>query len=79
MKCSNCGTEIEKGLVFCQTCGQEVEMVPTYDLLDDELEALVIERKKKARKRKEVRKRNFGLIFTIFLIFDCRNKIYNGI
>lgn len=35
MRCPNCNTELEPGSLYCRKCGQEVQMVPDYDPLDD--------------------------------------------
>ncbi|MCR4648306.1 MAG: chitobiase/beta-hexosaminidase C-terminal domain-containing protein [Lachnospiraceae bacterium] len=31
MKCPNCGAHIEEGLLFCEVCGEEINIVPDYD------------------------------------------------
>lgn len=31
MKCANCGTELPEGKLFCEVCGEEVNIVPSYD------------------------------------------------
>lgn len=36
MKCSKCGAEIEVGSVFCKKCGEPVQMVPDYNVLEDD-------------------------------------------
>lgn len=36
MKCPKCGTEIKEGYLYCQKCGEEIMMVPDYEV---ELEA----------------------------------------
>lgn len=35
MRCPNCGEELDPGNVFCKKCGQEMQMVPDYDPLDE--------------------------------------------
>ena len=34
MKCANCGTEFEDGILFCPVCGKEVQWVPEYNTLE---------------------------------------------
>lgn len=41
MKCRYCGQEIPDGILYCENCGQEVQMVPDYNPLDDMLTAHV--------------------------------------
>lgn len=41
MKCMNCGTEIPEGQLICPGCGQEIQIVPDYNPLDDVLAAHV--------------------------------------
>ena len=36
MKCPNCGKEIEEGKLLCEHCGEEIKIVPDFDI---ELEA----------------------------------------
>lgn len=35
MRCPKCNTELEPGSLYCRKCGQEVQIVPDYDPLDD--------------------------------------------
>lgn len=32
MKCANCGTEIKAGRLYCEQCGEEIKIVPEFDL-----------------------------------------------
>ena len=41
MKCMNCGAEIPEDQLICPGCGQEVQIVPDYNPLDDVLAAQV--------------------------------------
>lgn len=41
MKCRYCGQEIPDGILYCEACGREVQMVPDYNPLDDMLTAHV--------------------------------------
>ena len=41
MKCNNCGATIPEGYLYCEKCGQEVQIVPDYNPLDDVLTAQV--------------------------------------
>ncbi|MGN0332123.1 MAG: chitobiase/beta-hexosaminidase C-terminal domain-containing protein [Lachnospiraceae bacterium] len=41
MKCRYCGYEIPDGILYCDRCGKEVQMVPDYNPLDDMLTAHV--------------------------------------
>ena len=37
MKCKKCGAEIPQGYVYCNVCGTEVQLVPDYNLLDEDI------------------------------------------
>lgn len=42
MKCIYCGEELNEGSVFCSHCGKEVQIVPDYNIYDDDyLKALL--------------------------------------
>lgn len=36
MKCVNCGAELKEGNVFCNNCGKETQIVPDYNVFEDE-------------------------------------------
>lgn len=77
MKCKKCGAEIPQGYVYCNICGSEVQLVPDYNLLDEDLlsgmlqEDAVSEKKSsKSRKKKPPRTNIFiwGSICMILFI-----------
>lgn len=37
MRCRNCGHEIPGGMLYCDVCGQDIQIVPDYNPLDDML------------------------------------------
>lgn len=37
MKCKKCGAELKKGNVYCSSCGAEIQIVPDYNALDDDI------------------------------------------
>ena len=37
MKCAKCGAELKVGCIYCSVCGQEAQIVPDYNLLEDDL------------------------------------------
>ena len=44
MKCIYCGSELKEGSLFCSHCGKEVQIVPVYNIYDDDyLKALLTE------------------------------------
>ncbi|MDD6037944.1 MAG: chitobiase/beta-hexosaminidase C-terminal domain-containing protein [bacterium] len=47
MKCSKCGKEISSGNIYCSHCGTEVQIVPDYNVMEDELFLNVMQQKKK--------------------------------
>ncbi|MBR5636989.1 MAG: chitobiase/beta-hexosaminidase C-terminal domain-containing protein [Pseudobutyrivibrio sp.] len=52
MKCKKCGAEIESKLLYCPNCGESIQLVPDYDVLEEELLSRVVEDKKKAKEDK---------------------------
>ncbi len=59
MKCERCGEEIEDGLVYCTKCGQAVQMVPDYNILEDDILPGILdeEKQEKARRIEEQNKK----------------------
>lgn len=49
MKCSKCGAEIEVGSVFCKKCGEPVQMVPDYNILEDDFLVSLLDEQKNAK------------------------------
>ena len=47
MICKKCGAEIENGLMYCPKCGESVQLVPDYNVLEEELLSRVVEDKDK--------------------------------
>ena len=37
MKCAKWGAELKVGCIYCSVCGQEAQIVPAYNLLEDDL------------------------------------------
>lgn len=52
MKCKKCGEEIESKLLYCPHCGEPIQLVPDYDVLEEELLSRVVEDKNKAKEDK---------------------------
>ena len=50
MKCKKCGAEIENGLMYCPECGESIQLVPDYNVLEEELLSKVVEDKNKSQK-----------------------------
>ena len=49
MKCSKCGAEIEVGSVFCKKCGEPVQMVPDYNILEDDFLVSLLDEQQNAK------------------------------
>ena len=43
MICNSCGKEIEAGRVYCPYCGKEIQLVPNYNVLEEELLSKIVE------------------------------------
>lgn len=56
MKCSKCGAEIRVGSVYCEACGEPAQIVPDYNILEDDFLVSILDEKKKeeeARRKME--------------------------
>lgn len=68
MKCAKCGAELKVGCIYCSVCGQEAQIVPDYNLLEDDFlkDLLKDEKKQKAVKKqtqpKKKRKKKMPVI-----------------
>ena len=60
MKCSKCGAEIDAGSVFCKKCGEPVQMVPDYNILEDDFLVSLLEEEKSAGKTEENQPKTAG-------------------
>lgn len=49
MKCSKCGAEIEVGSVFCKKCGEPVQMIPDYNILEDDFLVSLLDEQQNAK------------------------------
>lgn len=63
MRCPNCGEELKAGSIYCEKCGQELQIVPDYDPLDELLigrDSLLLEEETKKEKQpvKETKQEN---------------------
>ncbi|WP_028243771.1 chitobiase/beta-hexosaminidase C-terminal domain-containing protein [Pseudobutyrivibrio ruminis] len=52
MNCKKCGAEIENGLMYCPKCGESIQLVPDYNVLEEELLFKVVEDKNKSKEEK---------------------------
>lgn len=43
MKCVKCGAEIPKNCMYCKMCGKEVQLVPDYNFLEDDILSYIVE------------------------------------
>lgn len=57
MKCANCGAELKLGCVYCSVCGHEAQIVPDYNILEDDyLNHLMNAEEKEAHQKEEQRR-----------------------
>lgn len=49
MKCKYCDKEIESGLLYCPFCGKSVQLVPEYNVLEEELLSKIVEDKDRSK------------------------------
>lgn len=53
MKCANCGAELKLGCVYCSVCGHEAQIVPDYNVLEDDYLKNLMDEEDKARTQRE--------------------------
>lgn len=49
MRCANCGAEIKVGSVFCSECGKEAQIVPDYNVLEEDYLKVLLDEKQQTR------------------------------
>lgn len=53
MKCAKCGAELKVGCIYCSVCGQEAQIVPDYNLLEDDFLKEVLKEETQPAKAEE--------------------------
>lgn len=56
MKCAKCGAELKVGCIYCSVCGQEAQIVPDYNLLEDDLLKELLNQEKKQNNTNQQKK-----------------------
>lgn len=56
MKCAKCGAELKVGCIYCSVCGQEAQIVPDYNLLEDDLLRDLLREEKKQNTQNQQKK-----------------------
>ncbi len=86
MVCRNCGSRIPEGRLFCQFCGEEVQLVPEYSSDDMqririrlENEQRELERIKREEAAKERIRRNRPGLLTVFLSTVVASAVAAGL
>ena len=52
MKCVYCGAELKEGCIYCSKCGKEVQLVPDYNIIEDDyLKALLEEENRRSQEK----------------------------
>ena len=51
MRCEKCQTEIESGDFFCKHCGSPIQLVPNYNILEEELLSRIVEDKSSTKEK----------------------------
>ncbi len=55
MKCVKCGAELRLDSIYCASCGEPAQIVPDYNLLDDEFLATLMDEKSKEEEARQIR------------------------
>lgn len=70
MKCKKCGNEVKAGDVYCPICGKEIQIVPDYNVFDEDISSALQEERTDLtgddKKPVDVKKR--ALLITVFII-----------
>lgn len=56
MKCANCGAELKLGCVYCSVCGHEAQIVPDYNILEDDFLKSLLDEERKTKEEQEKKK-----------------------
>lgn len=56
MKCANCGAELKLGCVYCSVCGKEAQIVPDYNILEDDFLKSLLDDEQKAKAEEQQRR-----------------------
>lgn len=75
MKCANCGAELKADCIYCSVCGHEVQIVPDYNILEDDYLKTILAGKEQQKtlqklKRQKAKKRNylFPVLLTVAVV-----------
>ncbi len=55
MNCAKCGAELRLDSIYCASCGEPAQIVPDYNLLDDEFLASLMDEKTKEDENRQIR------------------------
>lgn len=72
MKCSFCGNDIRLGSVYCEKCGKATQIVPDYNVLEDDLLPQILEEKKTKEQATQKKNEKSGRFATVKKIW--KNK-----
>lgn len=56
MKCANCGAELKIGCVYCSVCGKEAQIVPDYNIMEDDFLKELLDEEQKQKEAKQQQK-----------------------
>ena len=68
MKCMNCGADIPEGMLICPDCGTEVQIVPDYNLFEEDVLTHILENNSQSDQNKTTQRQNslMGPITSLF-------------
>lgn len=58
MKCVNCGAELKVGCIYCSVCGHEAQIVPDYNILEDDLVKTLLEEDNRKKTQESTQTQN---------------------
>ena len=59
MKCANCGSELWDGCLYCSNCGKEAQIVPDYNVFEDEYLKTILELENQKKETASVSRKTY--------------------
>ena len=59
MKCANCGSELRDGCLYCSNCGKEAQIVPDYNVFEDEYLKTILELENQKKETASVSRKTY--------------------
>lgn len=67
MICKKCGAKIQEGCVYCSVCGTEVQLVPDYNLLDEDILSGILQKEANEKSEDSLFKNKSGKKLSVII------------